>query len=249
MKNISSNLIRTVLDFILPSPCQVCGSYHSFHPSWPVCETCLSTIRRVPSGCSRCGRPHWRENIQFLVDDFLCGDCLKEKRPFIDEARSAIIYEGVAKQLVRLYKYKNRIHLIKIFSPIILETLNIWGPVGECDFIVPVPLHTRKHRQRTFNPSLLLADVIARDFNIPVAEHSLVRPVPGIKQAGLNKRERVHAVKGVFAVREDNVIRGKRILLVDDVFTTGATARECAKMLTKSGAESVYVFTLARTVK
>ncbi len=247
MNKISSNLARSILDFILPSPCQVCGVHHSLHST--VCEVCLSTIRRVPSGCSRCGRPHWTKEIQYLVDDFLCGDCLKEKRPSVDEARSAIIYEGAARKLICLFKYKDRTGLLKIFSPIIRETLNIWGRVGECDFIVPVPLYTRKHRMRTFNQSLILADVIARDFDIPVAEHSLIRPLPGIRQAGLSKKDRIKAVKGVFAVREDKVIIGKRILLVDDVFTTGATARECAQVLTKAGAESIYVFTLARTVK
>ena len=174
---------------------------------------------------------------------------MKEKRPSIDEARSAIIYEGAAQNLICFFKYKGRTRLLKIFSPLIKETLDKWGRVAECDFIVPVPLHTKQHRKRTFNPSLILADVIAKDFNVPVAEHSLIRPLPGIKQAGLSKKNRIKAVKGVFAVREDKAITGKRILLVDDVFTTGATARECAQVLTKAGAEAIYVFTLARTVK
>jgi len=244
MKIALSSMGRVMLDFILPSSCQVCGEYSSFTSSWPVCQVCLDTIQRVPAGCSRCGRPHWDKNIGNLAPNFLCGDCLDEKKPLIDETRSALIYQGAAKQLICLFKYKGRTRLIKLFSPFIKEALSNWDRVGECDFIIPVPLHVKKHRRRTFNPSLLLADIIAQQFGIPVREYFLFRPVPGIIQAGLSRKERIKAVKGVFAVREDKAMAGKRVLLVDDVLTTGATARECTKILKKAGVKTVYVFSL-----
>jgi ComF family protein len=244
MKIAFSSFGRVILDFILPSSCQVCGEYSSFTTSWPVCQVCLDTMQRIPAGCSRCGRPHWDENIRSLAPNFLCGDCLDEKKPLIDEIRSALIYQGAAKKLICLFKYKNRTRLLKIFSPFIRETLSRWDRISNCDYIVPVPLHMKKHRQRTFNPSLLLADIIAMDFGIPVRDNVLIRSVPGTVQAGLSRKERIKAVKGVFAVRKDKVMAGKRVLLVDDVLTTGATARECAKILKKAGVKTVYVFSL-----
>jgi ComF family protein len=241
-----SLLGRVLLDFILPSPCRVCGVFSA--SSRPVCRACLETIRPVPHGCSCCGRPHGDKKIRFLVDHFQCGECL-EKKPAFTEARSSVIYEGAARKLICLFKYKRKTRLKKIFTPFILDTLAAWDVMKKCDGIVPVPLHTRKFRDRTFNPSLLLADVIAENFGIPVWESCLIRPKEGIKQAGLTKKKRREAVKGVFAVQEEEMLKGKRILLVDDVFTTGATARECAKILKKMGAVNIYVFTLARTVK
>ena len=238
---------RVLLDFLFPSPCPVCGDPSS---SWPACRVCLDTIRRVPAGCMRCGRAYADKDIKYLVPNILCGECLLEKRPKLDETRSAIIYEKTAKDLICLFKYQGRTRLLKFFTPFMKETLLEWGRLKDCDYIVPVPLHNKKFRKRTFNPSLLLADVISRNCRVPVMEHLLIRPVAGIKQAGLRKKERTKAVKGVFAAPEGKKeMAGKRILLVDDVFTTGATARECAKTLKKAGAEKIYVFTLARTVK
>lgn len=244
MKIALSSIGNTILDFILPSSCQVCGEYSSFTSSWPVCQVCLDTIQQVPAGCSRCGRPHWDENIRSLAPNFLCGDCLGEKKILIDKTRSALIYKGAAKQLICLFKYKGRTRLLKIFTPYIKETLSSWEDVGECDFIVPVPLHIKKYRQRTFSPSLLLADIIAKDLKIPVKDNFLIRPVPGTIQAGLSRNERIKAVKGVFSAREDKTMSGQCVLLVDDVLTTGATARECTKVLKKAGVKKVYFFSL-----
>jgi ComF family protein len=116
------------------------------------------------------------------------------------------------------------------------------------DLIMPVPLHVRRLREREFNQSLLLADRIGRSLRIPVSWTNLVRIVPAPAQTTLSRKGRLKNLRGAFALRHPASITGKRILLIDDVFTTGTTVNECAKTLRKAGSGDVFVLTLGRTM-
>ncbi|MBH0203291.1 MAG: ComF family protein [Nitrospira sp.] len=113
---------------------------------------------------------------------------------------------------------------------------------------MPVPLHSERLRQREFNQSLLLADGIGHHLDIPVAYTNLIRPVPTPAQTTLSRKNRLNNLRRAFAVRHPEAIVRKRILLIDDVFTTGTTVNECAKTLRKAGSGDVFVITLGRTM-
>lgn len=122
-------------------------------------------------------------------------------------------------------------------------------PLDPVDVIMPVPLHAQRLREREFNQSLLMADRIARHLKTPLSFTNLLRVIPSAAQTTLSRKGRLKNLRGAFAVRHPESIAGKRILLIDDVFTTGTTVNECAKTLRKAGSGDVYVLTLARTVE
>lgn len=118
----------------------------------------------------------------------------------------------------------------------------------EADMIIPVPLHPSRLRAREFNQSLLLADQVARHLACPVSATHLFRLLPTDPQTTLSRPERLRNLRQAFTVRNPDAIAGRRLLLIDDVFTTGTTLNECAKALLKAGATSVCALTLARTI-
>jgi ComF family protein len=144
-----------------------------------------------------------------------------------------------------LFKYKGKVALAAPLAHLMI------GRLPRLDFvdqIIPVPLHIRRLREREFNQSLLLADRIGRHLRIPVSFTNLIRTAPGPAQTTLSRKSRLKNLRGAFALHHPASIAGKRILLIDDVFTTGTTVNECAKTLRKSGTSDVYVLTLGRTV-
>ncbi len=121
-------------------------------------------------------------------------------------------------------------------------------PLDSLDLIIPVPLHAQRLREREFNQSLLLADRVARHLDIPVSATNLIRIAPALAQTTLSRKGRLKNLRGAFALHHPESITGKRILLIDDVFTTGTTVNECAKTLRKGGSGDVFVLTLGRTM-
>ncbi len=234
------NLALQVLDFFLPRLCVFCGEGVGPGAAVAVCPACEGNLEWVASPlCPRCGRVFpVREGA-----DHLCGPCQTEPPPF-DRARAAALYDedGPSGQAIKRFKYNRRLDMLPVMQewlrrPRCLEL------VQEADLVAPVPLHPNRLKQRGFNQALLLA----RAFPEAHLEKELlirVRPTP--PQTGLNPKERRANVKGAFAVPRPGLVKGKRVLLVDDVFTTGATVKECAKVLRKAGALRVDVLTVAR---
>jgi ComF family protein len=175
--------------------------------------------------------------------DHLCGPCQTEPPPF-DRARAAALYdeEGPSGRAIKSLKYGRRLEMLPVMQhwlkrPLCLEL------VREADLLAPVPLHPSRLRRRGFNQSLLLAQAFPEAH---LERELLIRVRPTPPQTGLNSKERRENVKGAFAVPRPELVKGKRILLIDDVFTTGATVRECAKVLRKAGANRVDILTVAR---
>jgi len=160
-----------------------------------------------------------------------------------DRAISVLHYTPEVRQLIHRFKYGGISYLSR--------TLGRWMAQAykqrcdwELDIILPVPLHPRRQRQRGFNQSALLARELGRYIDVPVKENVLVRKKYTPAQAGLSKFQRMQNLRGAFEVREPETVRGKSVLLVDDVFTTGSTVDECSKVLLQAGVQRVYVITL-----
>ena len=217
-----------------------------------LCSTCAFGFLPIkPPICPWCG-------IMFKSrqgEDHLCGECTTSPKRF-RIARSAGIYQKALMNAIHGFKYKGKIQLTRPLGTILFSSfVSHWGGYG-IDAIVPVPLHHRKLKIRGFNPSLLmvrnwklLASIRSVNLpNPPIVRDVLAKIKWTIPQTGLARKKRKQNVKNSFAVKDSSKIEGKRILLIDDVYTTGATANECTKMLLKSGARYVDVLTLARTM-
>jgi ComF family protein len=240
-----NKILTGIADLIFPPRCIACNGLLERHDSPPFCPSCLAGIRFIGSPlCPRCGDP-------FPVAegaDHLCGECLKEERPYA-VARSVGRYEGTLLTVTHHFKYRERTGIGKVLGGIMADfTAGIWD-MKVFDRIVPVPLHRKRLRKRGFNQSVILAREISKRFDIPLDFASLCREVFTPPQVGLNRKARATNVHGAFAVRRPERIAGRRILLVDDVYTTGSTLSECARVLIRAGAEAVAVLTLARAVQ
>jgi len=233
---------RTVLDFFLPAKCPLCGLWSdSSAPDRP-CPTCLAQVNFFSSPrCFRCG-------IGFPSPsdvDHLCSECLTQERHF-SRARAVCVYEGAIMEAISRLKYGGLTRLAKPLGNLLAEYQDPDFPLSENDLLIPVPLHPRRLRERGFNQSLLLARQVSRRRSIPLNFTALRRARQTQPQTQLSGAERRKNVRGAFEVGKREAVEGKRILLIDDVFTTGATVQECASVLREARAGEVHVLTLAR---
>lgn len=204
-----------------------------------LCSQCISKIAVVEAPvCFKCGKP--------LIERYgktKCPDCLSTKRYF-DQGRCVGEYKGILKEAVILYKYSGKKGLAVPLGFLMTQTLKQqdWP---KPELIIPVPLSRKRLYHRGFNQSSLLAEVIGKEIGAPVSSRHLKRVKATEHQTKLGKMERKENVRDAFCVLHGEDIRDRRILLIDDVYTTGATVNECSRMLRYAGAASIYVLTLA----
>ncbi|MDI6703163.1 MAG: ComF family protein [bacterium] len=241
--NYINMFLDPVINFVFPANCEICGSDLTSIKEKYVCFKCLSKIRLLfPPFCHRCGKGI--SSSFKWVERPLCKECLKTKRYFC-EARAVSRYEGIIKECIHLIKYKKRIALYKPLMHLLIDCIIKNWQVEDFDFIIPVPLHKSRLRKRTFNQAELFSSSIGKYFGIPVSD-SLKRYKDTPSQVNLSEKERVQNVKDAFLIRKkDHLFKDKVIMLIDDVYTTGATVNECSKVLMEAGAKKVYVLTLA----
>ncbi len=233
------NLAAYTLDFFLPRLCLFCGEAVAPRAPAALCPACEARVPRVQSPmCPRCGRLF----IHRQGPDRPCGWCLKEPPPFA-AARAAVVYEeeGLSGQAIKQFKYHRRLEYLPLLTHWLTEPACL-GFAAACDLMVPVPLHVRRLRERGFNQALLLARALPGR----LLRDALVRTRHTQPQTGLSPTARRENVRRAFAVRRPEMIQGKSVLLVDDVYTTGATVRECSRALLAAGAREVRVLTVAR---
>jgi len=234
-----------------PSEMEVSLPYHLYLKPF-LCPACLGGFRPVQSPvCTRCGLMFKsRESA-----DHICGECARQPKKF-QIARAAGVYTPGFIEIVHKFKYKGKIQLAKPLGALLFtEFLHYWKN-DAIDLILPVPLHKKRFRQRGFNQAYLLVNDwsnLARAQSLqpwPAAVETkvLVRSKKTAPQTGLKRADRLQNIKNAFKVRRPDIIKDKRVLLVDDVYTTGATVNECARVLVKSGAKRVDVLTLARAI-
>ena len=192
--------------------------------------------------CVICGIP-----FDGAGDDHVCSSCLKNP-PAFDAARAAIIYDGPGKELIHTFKYNFKIQLRRPLALLIVENLSPFVMSWRPDLIVPVPLHVKRLKSRGFNQSALLGEVLACEWRIPLLRRAMRRIRWTEPQMSLTAELRKTNVKGAFNAPDAEVVSGKRVLLLDDVMTTGSTVEECSKVLKKAEASQVLVITVGRVV-
>jgi len=221
------------LDLLFPRWCIGCGREGDF-----LCPSCLKSLPRIkPPLCPRCGRPQSRA--------ILCSSCAGW-RAKIDGIRSPFRFDGVIRQAIHELKYRNLRAVAGLFARLLNDYL-IANPVpGEV--VVAVPLHPKRLRERGYNQSLLIARELAKFSKRPLIEDCLIRQRHSPPQARTaTASERRRNVANVFSCR-DRRLKGKAVLLVDDVSTSGATLDACAWALKKAGATTVWGLVLAREI-
>jgi ComF family protein len=228
----------SLLEFFLPRMCLFCGVPVGEEAAVAVCPACEAQIQWVESPlCDCCG-------VMFAErdgPDHVCGECQADPPPFA-RARAAALYDGPVTQAITRFKFSRQLALLPVMQhwlkrPLCLEL------VAAADLLAPVPLHRKRIKHRGFNQALLLAQAFPQ---ARVAREAVVRTRHTQPQVGLKPKERRDNVKGAFAVTDPALVKGKHVLLVDDLYTTGATVKECARVLLKAGASRVEVLTVAR---
>lgn len=233
-----------LLGLVYPENCQLCGDGRAGPSEGFVCARCWQGVRfvRAPM-CERCGLPFEGE----ITTVFECGNCREMKLHF-ESARAAVVATGCALEVVHRYKY----HQAEWFEPFLGDLLCREAVpalrAGRWDAVVPVPLHPRKERERGFNQAARLAAILARPLGLPVRSDWVRRVEFTRTQALLSRTERAANMRAAFAARPGLVLQDERIVVVDDVLTTGATTSACAKVLIEAGAARVAVWTVARGV-
>jgi ComF family protein len=186
--------------------------------------------------CSRCALPFATEDGR----DHLCGSCLKEHRPAFRRVHAAGVYRDELRHAIQQFKYSGDIGLDQPLAQLMADRL----PATTATLLIPVPLHRDRLRHRTYNQSLLLARILGRRLHLPVAPDLLRRTRNTPPQQGLPAEIRRRNLQDAFAL--GGPLPSGRLLLVDDVMTTGSTVRECARVLCLAGAEEVEVVVAAR---
>ena len=233
-------LVEPVLTVVFPSACAACGHLLSQPSRGPLCATCWAAVPRHETPACRCGLP-------LPPGGSTCGHCRRGRQP-LDAGASLGPYEGPLRIALHELKYRGRRRVAGRLAEALLESLSARALVEGSDILVPVPLHPRRLRERGFNQAALLAHELGRRTGRPCGERALVRRKETTPQAGLSAAARRRNVAGAFAVRRRALVAGRVVTLVDDVFTTGATAYACARALREAGAREVRLLSIARVL-
>jgi ComF family protein len=237
-------ILTGITDLIFPPLCITCGAVLEEHAPLPFCTSCEAGIHFIRSPrCPRCGIPFPTAE----GDDHLCGECLITERPYA-VARAVGLYEKTLLTAIHLFKYRGRIGIGEVLGRIMADFAGREWDMTVFSLIIPVPLHRKRLRERGFNQAVILAHEMAKRFSVPLDFMTLRRELFTAPQVGLGREERSANVRKAFAVRKPEKIAGRKILLVDDVTTTGSTLTECASVLMQAKAEAVAILTLARAL-
>jgi ComF family protein len=243
----AARLLDGLLNLIYPEVCFICSAPVARHQDCGICSSCWDkalALQIKPPRCSSCGLPF--QNFED-APDHLCGNCILQM-PSYSGARSFGYYTAELSRTVQELKFHGRRNLAGLLAPLMTAAFyESWGR-EDFDLIVPVPLHPRRRRERGYNQSELLARSLARQIAIPFLR-ALVRVRATLPQVGLTDTERRENVRKAFRCAYPQRVSGKRILLIDDVMTTGATVASAAQTLLECSALRVSVLTIARVGK
>lgn len=217
-----------------------------------LCQTCIRGLVTVESPiCDCCGLPFkGRQGAGHR-----CGDCITQPKYF-RIARAPLIYEQISTRVIHCFKYKGKVQLANPLAEILLTAFRLFWEKDTIDIILPVPLHVKRFRMRGFNQAYLLVrnwNTLAGQYpydltDLQIERNLLVRAVATVPQSTLGRARRAVNIKNAFDFNDPDKVKDKSVLLIDDVYTTGATVNECARLLLNCGARHVDVLTLARAV-
>jgi competence protein ComFC len=230
------------LSFFYPEVCQICAGSRATANEGFVCADCWQQVRFIkPPFCERCGLPYAGD----ITTSFECANC-REMELHFRSARSAVAAGGVVLETIHRYKYQRALWFEPFLADLLMRAAVPELNREKWDLLVPVPLHPARKREREFNQAERLADCLGAATQIPVKKDMLRRVEATRTQTLLTRQQRAANVRRAFAARHRQKLQGERVVLVDDVFTTGATTSACAKVLRSAGAGDVCVWTVAR---
>jgi len=230
------------LALLYPSVCQLCEQHRATAAEGFVCSHCWRMVRFIkPPFCERCGLPFEGE----ITTPFECANCRGLELHFCS-ARSAVAAQGVVLDVIHRYKYQRALWFEPFLADLLLRAALPVLRTEQWDLIIPVPLYSTKQREREFNQAERLAARLARALNLPLNAQLVRRVLPTRTQTLLTRNQRAENVRRAFAARSTDALKGRRVILVDDVLTTGATTSACAGVLKALGASEVCVWTVAR---
>ncbi len=226
--------------FVRDIKCVVCDKELNYKTKYGICENCIKTLpfnnKKV---CTKCGEPIFSKAEYCLA-------CKNSQKNY-EKARAPFIYEGEVVKLIYKFKYNNAKYMFDYLGLFLVDEYikTNW----DVDCILPVPLHEKRKKERGYNQSYLLSKKLEEALGIEIVTNNLIRNRETVTQTDLTKKQRKENLEKAFTVLNKKQLKNKRVLLIDDVFTTGATIEECTKTLLKAGVNSVYVLTLAHVKK
>lgn len=233
------NIYGTAIACLYPAKCRVCEVFLEVASLPYICADCWHDVQFLePPWCDICGTPNVRG---------LCDACATDP-PRYGKLRAIAFYQTTLQHAIHLFKFEKK----QVLAPHLIRLINAHIPadcgIADYDFILPVPIHKKRLQERGFNQATLLAKGIAQAGGVPILTDALVRHRHTVAQSSLGMEARQHNIIGAFEIPNPEVLRNKRILIVDDVFTTGATIREAVNTLWDADPVEVDVLTLARTL-
>lgn len=237
------SLLRKCLHTLFPANCASCDTrlWDDLVPF--ICQACWETVTKISGPCcTHCGVPFHSSSALQHSPTHTCGSC-RIKPPAFAQTWSLFPYQSPLKEAIVLFKYRGKRSLTR---PLLQAMISVLPTLPTLDLLMPVPLHPQRLREREYNQSALLAHRLSQHLKIPLLLSCLLRTRATVPQTSLTRKERLTNLRKAFAIREVSRIKDQRILLIDDVFTTGTTLHECAKTLRKAGSGPVYGLTLAR---
>jgi competence protein ComFC len=236
--SVFTTIWETARDLVFPAHCYECGDRL---PAGWLCQACSDQLIRIePPICRICSKPFAASSDK----DFVCMDC----RSMAFHFQCVVVplrYGGTIRDMIHGLKYHSQSWLAKPLGAFLEEALVDERLPEPIDAFVPVPLHPVRLRERGYNQALLLAQELSSRANIPVLQ-ALHRCRPSASQTEFNRRQRMQNLRDAFALRQNVPVKQKKIVLVDDVLTTGVTLNECARVLLQAGASSVHALAVAR---
>lgn len=216
-------LFNAVLNFIFPQTCGICEKICED----AICNSCKKKLEKITFPHRKC----------FLEITGI----------YYDEHMHIFKYEGIIKEKLRQYKFKDQAYLCEFFAEIIYSNKKIMKYINNYDYIIPIPLHKYRNRERGYNQSFLILKVLAKKNKNIIIKNNILQKQRNIKpQSSMNKLERKNNIKNAYTITNKLEIKNKKILLFDDVFTTGSTTNECSRMLKENGAKKIGVLTIAK---
>jgi len=229
-------MIQTILNILYPRRCILCDGILDT-PDSGVCTPCKSKLKYIKEPvCKKCGKPIDSEQTEY------CFDCNKTKHIY-DQGKGVWIYRGEMKESIYRFKYSNRREYAAFYARETARIYSRWIKSKGVEVIIPIPIHNKKKKQRGYNQAELYAKSLGEILDIPVDNAVLVRVINTIPQKELDNKQRRKNLKRAFKIQTDSV-QWKKVLIVDDVYTTGSTMDAAAELLRKAGVERVYFLSI-----
>ncbi len=219
LKKASIFLYEKILELIYPKQCILCGKLEADS----ICNKCYSNLNK-------------EEKI----------DIYNNKS--FNEHLYIFKYEGKIRNLIIDYKFNDKAYLSNFFTKIIIKNKKICRKIKSYDIIIPVPIHKKRKQERGYNQSELIAKILAQNLKLELVTNSLIKEKNTVAQSSLSKEQRKQNVKQVYKIQNKQKIENKKVILLDDIYTTGSTAEECSKMLKQNGAKEILVLTIAKDI-